>query len=160
MKSALIAAGLSVFLAAPAHAQDTMPSLSGTWVLDVAKSDFGPAPAPVSIVHVVEHKEPNIKITSTQKTAQGEFTNERNITTDGKENTNKMRTMGGEQEVKSTSTWKGKKLATALKLTVQGASVDIDDAWELSEDGKVLTVVRNIKSPQGEFTQKTVFNKH
>lgn len=116
-------------------------------------------PPPESIVHVIEHKGPNVKVTTTQKSAQGELTNERTLTTDGKENTYKLKTMAGESDVKATSQWDGKKLATALKFDLQGAPINIADSWELSDDGKVLTIVREIKSPQGDFTQRTVYNK-
>src|SRR5438552_422824 len=146
MKKAMYAAGVILLLAAFAQAQDAKPNFSGTWRLDAAKSDFGPMPPPESIVHVIEHKEPNVKITSTQKGPQGETTSERTLTTDGKENTNKMRLMGGEQEAKSTSQWDGKKLGTLLKVDIQGTAVTFTDSWELSDEGKVLTIVRVISS--------------
>ena len=160
MKKTLVASSLILVLAAvSALAQDAKPNFSGTWNMDLSKSDFGPVPAPDSLVAVIEHKEPSVKITTTQKGQQGEIVNERILTTDGKENTNKMRMMGGEQEIKSTSKWNGKKLTTAFKLDVQGAPVEFNDAWELSDDGKVMTIVRDIKTPQGDFTTKTVFSK-
>ena len=163
MKNAILnvcAALLVLLLSASAWAQDAKPNFTGKWNLDVAKSDFGPMPPPDSVVHVIEHKEPNVKIVTTQKSAQGETTNERLLTTDGKENVNKMR-MGpdGEQQVTSTSKWNGKALATSFKLSAQGAEFDINDSWTLSDDGKVLTIVRAIKAPQGEFAATTVFNK-
>lgn len=158
MKRSLLAA-LVLLLAAPAWAQDAKPDFSGKWNLDLAKSDFGPAPPPESIVIVIEHKEPNLKVTSTQTGQQGVVTNERNLTTDGKENTNRMRAMGGEQDVKSTTRWEGTKLATALKMDFQGSVIEFNDSWELSDGGKVLLIARAIKTPQGDFTQKTVFNK-
>ena len=159
MKTPLFAAALLVLVAASATPQDAKADFSGKWSLDVAKSDFGPAPPPESMVIVAEHKEPNVKVTTTQTGQQGVVTNERNITTDGKENTNKMRAMGAEQEVKSTTKWEGKKLLTALTFDIQGATIEINDSWELSEDSKVLTVGRLIKTPQGDVTQKMVFNK-
>ena len=159
MRKALTFVAVALLMAVPALAQDAKPDLSGTWSLDIAKSEFGGAPAPDSIVHVIEHKDPNLKITTTQKSAQGELTNTRNVTSDGKENVNKMRTMVGEQDVHSTSSWSGRKLMTALKLDIQGNPIDIAEAWELSDDGKVLTVVRDIKTGQGDFHQKYVYNK-
>jgi len=150
---------LLLILAASVGAQEAKPDFSGKWVLDAAKSDFGPAPPPELVIHVIEHKEPNIKIVTSQKSIQGETTNERNLTTDGKDNPNKMRMMGGEQEVKSSSHWDGGKLATTMKLDVQGATVELNDTWELSDAGKVLTIVRVARTPGGDFTVKTVFNK-
>ena len=159
MRKTLFAVCLVLLLAVSTKAQDAKPDFSGTWNLDVAKSDFAGAPAPDSIVHVIEHKDPNLKITTTQKGQQGELTNTRNLTTDGKESVNKMRTMAGEQDVKSTTTWKGNKLANAFKLDIQGSAIDINETWDLSDGGKVLSVARDIQTPQGPFHQMYVFNK-
>jgi hypothetical protein len=150
---------LTLFVATAAAAQDTRPNFSGTWKLDVDKSDFGPAPPPESMVLVIEHADPNLKSSSTQKSAQGELTNTRTLTTDGKDNVNKIRTMAGDQDVKSTSTWNGTKLDTMYRLDVQGLTLDVVDSWGLSEDGKILTISRDLKTSQGDFTQKMVFNK-
>jgi hypothetical protein len=159
MKRAFLAFAIVVLIVSTAHAQGAKPDFTGTWSLDLAKSDFGPTPPPESSVMVVEHKEPSVKIKLTQKSAQGETVNDRTITTDGKENSNVMRTMMGDQPVTSTSTWTGNKLTTSSKLDVQGMSIEIADAWELSEDTKVLTVTRDLKTPQGDFTMKLLFNK-
>jgi hypothetical protein len=143
---------------APAR-QDTKPDFSGKWTLDIVKSDFGQMPPPDSIVAVIEHKEPKIKISAIQKGQQGEITNERVMTTDGKENSNTLKTMMGEQPITSTTKWNGKALVTAFTLAIQDMSLDVIESWELSPDGKLLTVTRDIKSQQGDFSQKTVFNK-
>ena len=89
----------------------------------------------------------------------GDASNESLYTTDGKENLNKMRGPAGEQESKSTTRWNGKTLETKRTIEAQGMSIGIDDAWELSADGKILTVMRQLKTPQGDFSTKTVFNK-
>ena len=58
----LVATGAAILLlTGSAVAQSTMPNLSGTWTIDIAKSDFGPAPPPDSVVMVIDHKEPTIK---------------------------------------------------------------------------------------------------
>jgi hypothetical protein len=159
MRKTLSAVCLMLLLAVSTKAQDAKPNFSGTWNLDVAKSDFAGAPAPDSIVYVIEHKDPTLKITSTQKSQQGELTNTRTLTTDGKESMNKMRTMAGEQDVKSMTTWSGNKLANAFKLDIQGVAIDVSETWELSDGGKVLSVGRDLKTPQGPFHQVYVFNK-
>ena len=139
-------------------AQD-LPNFSGKWSLDVSKSDFGPMPPPESMTYVIDHKEPALKIVTTQKGQQGEVTNERNVTTDGKDNVNKMRMGPEEQDVKSTTKWSGKALTTAFKLDMQGSVIDVNDSWKLSDDGKVLTIVREFESAQGAFTTTTVYIK-
>jgi hypothetical protein len=89
----------------------------------------------------------------------GDTSNDSTITTDGKENVNRLRGMGVDQDVKSTTKWSGRKLLTARTIEVQGMAINIADSWELSDDAKVLTVNRELKTPQGDFATKTVFNK-
>ena len=108
---------------------------------------------------VIDHKEPTIKSTTTQKSQMGDTSNASMITTDGKVNVNKMSAMGADQDVKSTSTWNGRKLLTSRTIEVQGMAIDIADVWELSADGKVITIDRVIKTPQGDFTTKNVMVK-
>lgn len=150
---------LAVLLSFTPSAQDAKPDFSGKWTIDLAKSDFGQMPPPESMVAVVEHNEPALKVTSTQKNAQGEITNVRTMTTDGKENTNTLRTMMGDQPFTSTTKWNGKALVTAYKLTFQDMAIDVTESWELSADGKSLTVARDFRSQQGDFAQKSVFVK-
>ena len=159
MKKALSIVGAILLLAMTAAAQSAVPNFSGTWSLDAAKSDFGPIPGPESIVIVIDHKEPTLKVTVTQKGPQGETANDSTYTTDGKDNMNKMRSPAGDQDVKSTTKWNGKILATTRTIEAQGMSIGIDDAWELSADGKVMTINRQLKTPQGDFSTKIVLNK-
>jgi len=159
MKSLFSTAAAILLLAVSGFAQNAAPNFSGTWTVDLTKSDFGPAPPPDSIVMVIEHREPSIKVTTTQKGAQGEISSDRAITTDGKENINKMRTPAGDLDVKSTTHWTGRTLATVLNVDVQGMSIMSNDTWELSADGKVLTIAQETTTPQGAFSAKAVFNK-
>ena len=140
-------------------ASQGLPNFSGTWSLDPAKSDFGPMPGPESVVMVIDHKEPVLKVNVTQKSQMGEATNASSYTTDGKDNMNKMRGPAGEQDVKSTTKWQGKMLDTKRTIEAQGMSIDIDETWDLSADGKVLTVTRTLNTPQGAFNTKMVLNK-
>lgn len=159
MKTALSIVGAILLLTVSAVTQGALPNFSGTWSLDAAKSDFGPIPGPESIVMVIDHKEPALKVAVTQKGPQGETTNDSTYTTDGKDNMNKMRSPAGDQDVKSTTKWNGKILATTRTIEAQGMSIGIDDAWELSADGKVMTINRYLKTPQGDFITKIVLNK-
>ena len=142
-----------------AGAQGAKPNFSGTWHIDLAKSNFGPAPPPESMVLVVEHKEPGIKIKSTQKSTMGEMVNDRSLTTDGKPNVNTIRTYEGDQIVTSTSKWDAGKFVTSYQYEVQGMKADVVDTWELSANGAVLTIKRDITAGADTFTIQTVFNK-
>src|SRR5262249_29192956 len=79
------------------------PNLSGTWKLNVNKSDFGVMPPPDSQVNVIDHHDPVLKVKVTAEGSQGKQEYELNSTTDGKEATNTL--MG--QPMKSTTVWEG-----------------------------------------------------
>jgi len=158
MKTRISLATAAVLLAVSVSAQN-LPNFSGTWTLDAAKSDFGMMPPPDSIVMVIDHKEPSLKVTTTQKGQMGDSSNDSTYTTDGKDNVNKMRSPAGDQDVKSTTKWNGKALATTRTIEAQGMTVGIDDAWELSADGKVLTINRQLKTPQGDLSMRLGLNK-
>ncbi len=160
MKARVYLAACAALLALTiSTAAQGLPNFTGTWTLDAAKSDFGPMPPPESVVMVIDHKEPTVKVTTTQKNQMGDSSNDSTYTTDGKENVNKMRGPAGDQDVKSTTKWNGKTLATSRTIEAQGMSISIDDSWELSPDGKALTVSRQLKTPQGDFSTKLVLNK-
>jgi hypothetical protein len=38
-------------------------------------------------------------------------------------------------------------------------TINMNDSWELSDDGKVMTIFRTIGTPQGDFTTKMILNK-
>lgn len=73
------------------------PDFSGTWKIDPAKSDFGPAPPPDTMVQKIVHTEPNIKVNLVQTGGTGDMSLDLVYTTDGKESLNHM----GDNEVKT-----------------------------------------------------------
>ena len=146
---------LVLCLALAALAQDGKPNFSGTWELQVEKSDFGPLPGPKAQTNVVEHKDPKLKVATTAKTDQGDRTTVRNFTTDGEENTNQL----GNGTLKSRAHWVENALVVEGTLEVQGNKVQIKDRWQLSDDAKTLTVARLLSSEMGEAEQKFVFDK-
>ncbi len=149
--------GLYVLLAltVAAFAAQAKSNFTGEWKMLPGKSEFGPLPPPQSITQKIEHKDPDLKVSSTQVTDQGEFKAETKFTTDGKECTNEVRG----NPMKSTVTWDGDNLKFKSKLNFQGNDVDISDTWVLGEGGKTMTVSRHFASSQGEFDAKIVYEK-
>src|ERR1044071_4349740 len=96
---------LGVILVLSATAQEkpntpapVKPNYSGTWKLNLAKSDYGPVPAPESQMYTIEHKEPSIKISVEQKGgARGDIKFTLDLTTDGKEVAAIPETLGAER---------------------------------------------------------------
>src|SRR5579884_4207637 len=66
------------------------PNFTGTWKLNVTKSDFGPLPAPQSQVNTILHSDPNITMNVVQVGDQGKQDFQLKLTTDGKESVNQL----------------------------------------------------------------------
>jgi hypothetical protein len=146
---------LTLALAALALPAMAKPNFSGTWKLDAEKSDFGPQPPPTKMTRTIKHEDPTLTYSTTQEGPQGEMTSEVKFTTDGKEATNQMMGM----DVKGNASWEGDLLKIKQKLDLGGTEVSIDETWELSADGKVLTAKLAVKTPQGDLDMKVVMNK-
>ena len=131
------------------------PDLTGTWKLNVAKSDFGVLPGPESRTDVIAHKDPALSNNVTATSAQGKQEYTLNYTTDGKEVLNKI----GERELRSTLKWAGTDLAITVKTVYNGADVTGEGTWVLAADGKTLTISLHYASPMGETDQKLIFEK-
>jgi hypothetical protein len=123
------------------------PDLSGTWELDKAKSDFGlfrerPLSKAGSTL-VVEHKDPELKITRTLRLGGQQETKQFAYYTDGRGETNPATIGAG--EVKSKTKWDGERVAAQSKLVwpgrdgAAGAELDVTQRWQVSSDGKTLT---------------------
>ena len=128
---------------------------SGTWKLNVAKSEFGILPPPESRTDVITHKEPVLSDSVTLSGAEGKQQFVAKYTTDGKDAVN----MIGPLEVKSTIKWVGNSLAMTSKFVYEGTDVVGESNWSLSADGKTLTVSTHYASSLGEIDQKFVFEK-
>jgi hypothetical protein len=154
LKSILLV-GAILALAAISWAADTHPDFSGTWKADMAKSDFGPMGGPDGRTDVIEHKDPKIKIKSTVVGGQRPGESESNYMTDGTESVNKR----GQQDVKTVAKWDGAKLVMNTKTNFQGAEISIKTTYELAANGKTMTIINVIGTPQGDFESKIIFNK-
>lgn len=136
---------------------DSKPDFSGDWKLNKEKSDFGPIPVPDSLTHKIDHKDPDLKVTTHQTGGpQGDATYEAKYTTDGKECLNQF---GDQLKSKSKLTWDGAALLVNTDLDFGGTQLTIKGKWTLSEDGKVMTQTAHIESPQGAIDTTYVFDK-
>jgi hypothetical protein len=135
---------------AAAVAGQAVPNLSGTWVLQVDKSDFGPIPGPTSRTDVIDHQEPRLTI-------------KRTTSANGQENTANLvyeingqpfKNMVGTNEITSALHWEGKVLVSMSTAETPNGEISIADRYELSEDGKTLTQSRTL-SIQGQTIPQT-----
>jgi hypothetical protein len=125
------------------------PNLSGSWMLNLAKSQYGQFPAPEVMTRTIRHQDPALSMSTFQKGAQGEVTSELKYTTDGKPVVN--------GENKGTARWDRDKLVIETSRDYQGVKLTQREEWTLSADGK--TIATHVKLPNGEFDVKQVFEK-
>ncbi|MCX6587734.1 MAG: hypothetical protein NTX13_14315 [Acidobacteria bacterium] len=131
------------------------PDFSGTWKVNVAKSNFGPMPSPDKYIRVIDHKEPTVKIEESQASDRGEWTGIINLKTDGTETSSEIRG----NALKSISRWDGEVLSSKSKLDFNGTPIELNDRLSLSEDKKTLTLQRKIDTPNGVLEQSVVFER-
>ena len=146
---------LTIAVFAAALTAQNRPNFSGTWKLNLSKSDFGPLPAPSSRTDVIEHADPALKVSTIAENPQGRQATTANYTTDGKEVMNKL----GPREVKSTVAWEGANLVVNSKFSFNENDVTVKSVWTLSDDGKTLTQNAHLAAQMGEADQKMVFEK-
>lgn len=134
----------------------SVPNLSGTWVLQVDKSDFAGMQAPTSRTDVFDHQEPKLTI-------------KRSVTANGQEATSNLvyvidtkpyKNMVGPNELTSTLHWEGPALVSVSTVQdPQAGEVTITDRYELSQDGKTLTQRRTLSAQGREAIQTLVLVK-
>ncbi len=122
------------------------PNFSGKWQINLPKSDYGRIPPPQTLVRTVKQSDPNMSVSTTQSRQGKESTISFTYTTDGKESVSQTPT----GDVRIVAKWEGDSLVVESTRDVQGNEVKQIDRWTMSEDGKSMTVVVTLKSPQGE----------
>lgn len=131
------------------------PNFSGNWKLNASKSDLGQMPAPDKWEMAIEHKEPELKVTTTMVGQMGERTTSATYRTDGTE----TETERGQWKSKSTAKWEGDTLHVVSKISTQNGELTIDEKWTLVDDGKALSIASKWTSQMGEFETKRVMDK-
>jgi hypothetical protein len=154
LRKLFIALSVAGALAATLAAQ-SKPNFSGTWTLNVAKSEFGLLPGPTNRTDVIEHNDPMLKDTVTAEGPQGAQNMVVTVSTDGKEATNPQ----GPLSVKSTLSWQGSDLVMNSKTSMNDTDITLKSVWSLSADGKTLTQNIHFTSAMGETDQKLIFEK-
>jgi hypothetical protein len=131
------------------------PDFTGTWTLNVASSDFGRLSPPQSMVSRVEHKDPELRVSTTVTTLQGPYSNSYSYRTDGVEQTNTVR--GG--VTTSKARWVEQELVVDVYVRSSSGEMIFTDVWRLPADRKTLTVVRTLRGPRGDQKQKFVYDR-
>jgi hypothetical protein len=132
------------------------PNLTGTWKLNIAKSDFGQVPPPDTRTEVITDNEPAIKIVASWTGGpQGDGGNTMDLDTTGKETTSQI--MGN--DAKNTAKWDGQALVVNTTISMQEADIAVKSTYNVSADGKTLTVAVHVTGPMGAMDMKSVYDK-
>jgi hypothetical protein len=132
------------------------PNFTGEWKLNIEKSTFGPMPAPVSQMLKIEHDDPKMVIVQDQEQADGQKLNmTMKYSTDGTESTNDFRGAPAKMSAK----WDGDALVVNTKLDFQGMEIKIANTMKLAADGKSITSVAKIETPQGDIETTSLLEK-
>jgi hypothetical protein len=160
----LLIGALTLAAAASVGFAQGKTDLSGTWRLNVAKSDFGPVPGPNTQTDVIEQNGQTIKINVTAEGDEGKMQYTQTLTTDGREVTISPDSPGAHPNPEVTlqsisAAWNGASLDVSQKLTYGSDPVTGVSHYTLSADGKVLTVSSDYQSPMGEAQRTFIFEK-
>jgi hypothetical protein len=132
-----------------AQSKQVRPDLTGAWELNKAKSDLRDDRYALSLeeagVTILNH-DPELRLT--RRFRSGNFgPAEAILYTDGRGETNAA--LMGQDAIKSTTKWEGKKLISryVLRRTVAGSpeTVDVIDEWKLSDDSRTLTLTTTLR---------------
>ncbi len=131
------------------------PDFSGTWTLDMAKSDMGQArPSSMAAKVTIVIKQTPAVLTTTRKA--GEHSDTAIEKLDGTESINKS---PGGQDIKSTNRWEGSTLITKSVMSTGQGTVESTFVRTLSTDGKVMTIETTMKTPNGINKKRLIYNK-
>ncbi|MEW6127072.1 MAG: hypothetical protein AB1757_08535 [Acidobacteriota bacterium] len=138
--------------------------MSGTWVLDKSRSNFGrfaKDAANAKITLRISHKEPTVRMTRSGSLNGESRSQSLTYYTDGRGETNPG--LLSSSSAKSKTKWEGAKLVTHSYATVsmgnESIQVETIERRELSSDGKTLTVSVTATSPRGLENLKLVFSR-
>jgi hypothetical protein len=138
------------------------PDLSGTWTLNLAKSDFDQVPPPQDETLVFSHSGSAYSIATTSNNERGKEIYTLPFVTDGSDTPTPEGIFADTASLQYMSTkgeWKGASLVLTQKITYQSGAGSLKSTFTLSPDGKTLTRVMHISVDQGDYDTTSVFDK-
>ncbi len=146
---------LFIAMSSLASAMDPRPDFSGTWSMDLQKSDLAGEPAPSSKTQRVEQEGNALTVVIDEISTQGPVHGEAHYTLDGKEAVN---TVFG-NALSSTVTWEGQTMVMRTSGDFGGAAILLVDRWSLSPDRNTLTIARRFQGRGKISDQRLVFDR-
>jgi hypothetical protein len=148
----------------PANAavSSAKPNLSGTWKLNLEKSDFGDMQGPVSETDTLTQAGADLKIAVASETEQGKLNYEYSFKTDGTDTPVPAGTMPAAsplQILSSKGEWQDSLLVVTQKITYGEYSLTTKATYTLSADGKTLTKALHVETDNGALDFRSVYEK-
>jgi len=132
------------------------PDFSGRWRMIKAKSEFRGFKTPDIIVRTVDHHDPTLNLHTVQTTGSQTSISDISYFTDGATANNVI----NGRNAQSRAYWDGAALVVHTDMkNSKGEIEQIDDRWELSEDGQTLTTKSHIVTEKGEADLTLVCSK-
>jgi hypothetical protein len=150
-------------LACASHAQ-SKPDFSGTWKLDPSKSQFNEYMSLNSRTDTIAQDGDKFTQKVTASSNQGELNYTLSFTADGKPVDVPANSPGANQGVltllRISAAWQDTSLFVSEDLNYQG-QVDITTklTYDLSKDGKTLTIESHTSTQMGDIASKLLFEK-
>ncbi len=133
------------------------PDLTGRWVLDVARSNFGDAPGPVAQVDEIDQVGSTLTIHRTRNIGEGPVPS-RFVYRIGGEPT--RHEVAG-QVTMTTTSWDGAVLVLHSVVEMPDAQAEVVDRLALSPDRALLTIQRTIRiAGMAEVVQTLIMTRH
>ena len=130
----------------------TPPNLSGTWVLDVAASDFAKEPPPAKKAVTIQQLGAKLTMTVAEEGQRGAVNADAQYLTDGTPVTNPV--LGN--LMTTVAKWEGSELVMTTTGDFAGNEITLVDRYALSADGKTLTIRRHFEGKQRGGVQDQV----
>jgi len=146
----------------PSAVATAHPNLTGTWSLNLSKSDFDQIPPPVSETLAFTQTGPRLTIGVISDSDRGKENYTLSFPTDGTDTPTPKDTIPATAELQILSSkgeWQGGSFVFTEKITYQGNPGTLTSTFTLSPDGKTLTRVMHISVDQGDFNTTSVFEK-
>ena len=145
-------AAVVVAVATVAAASQTPPNLSGTWVLDVAASDFAKESPPATKSVTIQQLGSKLTMTIAEEGQRGAVNGDAQYLTDGTPVTNSV--LGN--LMTTVAKWEGAELVMTTTGEFSGNEITLVDRYALSADGKTLTIRRHFEGKQRGGVQDQV----
>jgi hypothetical protein len=147
---------------APVPAATAKPDFTGTWKLNLEKSDYDQVPPPSDETLTFAHNGSTSTIATVSDNERGKEVYTLPFTTDGAETPTPNGVFANTATLQYLSTkgeWKGSSVILTQKILYQDSPGTLRSVLTISPDGKTLTCAMHISVNQGEFDTTSVYEK-